>query len=163
MLNMPAMRKAGYAIAIAATVLAAGCAGNGSLLRQPSVELASAEVTDMSLTSQTFLLGFTVYNPNPFPLPVRGVSYRIRLNDQNFAGGKTAGHFTIPAEGDENFAISVDLDLMRSGARLTSLIRSGLADDFEYELHGDLDLAIPASPTLRFASRGTVAIQAARR
>jgi LEA14-like dessication related protein len=151
------------AFLLMATLVTGGCASSGSLVRQPAVELASVEVTDMDFAKQTFLLGFTVYNPNPFPLPVQGVRYKVRLNDQNFAGGETAGRFTIPADGNGNFAISVDLDLMRSGAQLTSLLRSGLKDDLRYELHGDLDIDIPMTPSLRFSSSGTIAVQAARR
>ena len=136
-----------------------GCAGSDALVRAPTVDLTRVEVSDMSFASQTFLLGFSVNNPNPFPLPVKGVRYRIRLNDQNFAGGETQSSFTIPADGDGNFVISVDLDLLRSGAQLTSIIRSGIRDDVDYELYGSLAIDVPTSPLLNFSSSGTIMVQ----
>ena len=137
----------------------AGCAGSSGLVDQPDVDLTSVKMSELSLRNQTFLLGFNVRNPNPFPLPVRSIRYRIRLNDHNFAGGVTQGNFTIPAGGDESFVISVDLDLLQSGARLTSIIRSGVRNDLDYQLDGDLAIDIPMSPSVRFSSSGTVMVQ----
>lgn len=135
------------------------CAGSGALLRAPAVDLTRVEVREVSLASQTFLLGFNVSNPNPIPLPVKSVRYRVRLNDQNFAGGETQSNFTIPAGGDGSFIISVDIDLLRSGAQLASILRSGVQDDVDYELYGDLALDIPTSPSLGFSSSGTIMVQ----
>ena len=135
------------------------CAGSTSMLKTPAVELTSVEMSRMSFTNQTFLLGFNVHNPNPFPVPVRSVRYRVRLNNENFAGGETASDFTIPAGGHEDFVISVDLDLLQSGAQLTSIIRSGVHDNLDYEIYGDLSIGIPTSPTLRFSNSGTIMVQ----
>lgn len=135
------------------------CAGSASLVQTPVVELTSVEMSRMTFTNQTFLLGFSVSNPNPFPVPVRSVRYRVRLNDQNFAGGETAGDFTVPAGGDGSFVISVDLDLLQSGAQLASIVRSGVRDNINYELYGDLSIDIPTSPTLRFSNSGTIMVQ----
>lgn len=138
---------------------AAGCASNGSLVESPAVDLTSVQVSAMSFTSQTFLLGFKVDNPNPFPIPVRAVNYRVRLNDQPFAGGETQSNFTVPAGGVEDFVISVDLDLLKSGMQLTSILRSGVSDRVNYEVLGDLDVDIPLAPTLRFSNSGTIMVQ----
>lgn len=151
------------AVVLVSALVAGGCASSGSLVREPAVELASVEVIDMDFAKQTFQLGFNVYNPNPFPLPVRGIRYKVRLNDQGFAGGETDGRFTIPADGNGSFAISVDLDLARSGTQFSSLLRAGLRDDLNYELFGDLDIDMPTTPSLRFKSSGTIAVQSARR
>lgn len=136
-----------------------GCASSGSFVQSPAVDLTSVQVSDMSFTRQTFLLGFKVDNPNPFPIPVRAVNYRVRLNDQPFAGGATQSDFTVPAGGVEDFVISVDLDLLKSGAQLTSILRSGVTERVDYEVLGDLDVDIPLAPTLRFSNTGTIMVQ----
>lgn len=136
-----------------------GCATGGSLVQSPSVDLTSVEVSDMSFTRQTFLLGFSVKNPNPFSIPVKAVSYRVRLNNENFAAGETQSNFTVPASGDGDFVISVDLDLLKSGAQLTSIVRSGMNDRVDYEVFGDLAVDIPLVPTLRFSNSGTILVQ----
>lgn len=135
------------------------CANQGGLLHPPAVNLTSVEVSEMDFDNQTFLLGFNVSNPNPIPLPIRSVEYRVRLNDQNFAGGETQSDFTIPAGGDEDFVISVDLDLLRSGAQLTSIIRSGVKDNLNYEVHGNLGVDLPMEPVLSFSNTGTIMVQ----
>lgn len=137
----------------------AGCASSGSLLHPPAVNLTSVEVSEMTFDNQTFLLGFNVSNPNPVPLPVRSLEYNVRLNDQNFAGGEAESSFTVPAGGDEDIVISVDLDLLRSGAQLTSIIRSGVKDNLNYELNGRLGVDLPTEPALNFSDTGTIMVQ----
>ena len=143
---------------VAVAALGLGGCGGDALVRAPDVDLTRVEMSEMNVASQTFLLGFNVNNPNPFPLPVRAVRYKVRLNDQNFAGGETQGNFTIPASGDGSFVISVDLDLLQSGARLASILRSGLHDQIDYELNGNLDVDIPLVPSIRFANTGTIMV-----
>lgn len=152
----------GYKTVLFISVLTlSGCASTDTLLQRPTVDLTSVELGEMNVARQTFLLGINVYNPNPFPLPVQGLRYQLRLNDQYFAGGETQGSFTVPAAADGNFVISVDLDLLRSGAQVTSVLRSGLRDRLDYELHGNLALNIPGAQSMRFSSSGTVMVQSA--
>ena len=143
----------------AVLVTMTACGSSGGLLRPPAVNLTSVEVSEMTFDNQTFLLGLNVSNPNPIPLPVRSVSYHVRLNNQNFAGGETQSNFTIPAGGDENIVISVDLDLLQSGAQLTSIIRSGVKDNLNYELDGNLGVDLPTEPELSFSQSGTIMVQ----
>ena len=152
---MQGIRTAVRGAGLACTLILAGCAG-GSLMTRPTVQLQSVDVAQATLSGQSLLLGFSVRNPNPYPLPVRGVRYKVRFNDQNFAGGETAGDFTIPANGEGSFAISVDMDLLGSGAQVASLLRAGLSENVHYELHGNLDLALPATPSVAFTHRGSI-------
>ena len=85
-----------FVILTASCVLSA-CAGTGTLIDSPSVNLTSVELADVSLSRQTFRLGFDVDNPNPFPLPIQAVEYRVILDEEKFAGGATEGSFTVPA------------------------------------------------------------------
>jgi len=149
--------------AVGAVGMLAGCAATDSLVQQPAVQLTSVEASEMSFTSQTFLLGFEVHNPNPFPLPVQGLRYHIRLNDQSFAGGETRGSVTVPADGQGSFVVSVDLDLMRSGMQVASLLRSGLHERLDYGLHGNLNLDLPGAPSVGFTSSGSVDVHSTLR
>ena len=156
---MENIKSFGFCTLLLLCVATGGCATGGSLVQSPSVDLTSVEVSDMNFTQQTFLLGFSVNNPNPFPIPVKAVSYRVRLNNENFAGGETQSDFTVPASGDGDFVISVDLDLLKSGAMLTSIVRSGMNDRVDYEVFGDLAVDIPLVPSLRFSNSGTIVVQ----
>lgn len=141
-----------------ATALLAGCAATGGFLETPAVDLTSVEVTDASFTRQTFLLRFSASNPNAFPLPVKAVRYTIHLNDEKFAGGETRSDFTIPAGGEATFAISVELDLLKSGAQLTQVVRTGVDSDVDYELAGKLTIDVPTAPSVSFSNSGTIMV-----
>ena len=125
-------------------------------MTQPTVQLQTVELAEATLAGQSVMLGFNVHNPNPYPLPVEGVRYKVRFNDQNFAGGESAGAFTIPANGDGSFTISMDMDLLGSGAQVASLLRAGLRENVSYELYGNLDLALPTTPSVAFTQRGSI-------
>jgi LEA14-like dessication related protein len=132
------------------------CAGTGSIVDSPRVELTGVELTAASLKRQTFLLRFNVANPNPFPLPIKAVEYQVRFDDQKFASGETAGRFTVPASGEESFTISVDLDLLKSATHLASLVRGGLRENVAYELLGRLSVDMPLVKPVSFSSSGLI-------
>jgi LEA14-like dessication related protein len=136
------------------------CAGTGSIISSPQVRLTSIEVTSADFNSQTFLLGFDVSNPNPFPLPIKSVRYRLRLGEQQFASGETQGNFTVPSKGSGAFAISVELNLMKTTSNISSLIRSGMSRDLDYELSGSFAVDIPFAKPLDFKSGGNIEMQA---
>lgn len=141
---------------ILSLALLSSCAGTGSIIETPGVSLTNVELTDASFKRQTFLLRFNVANPNMFPLPVEGVEYRVLLNDEQFAAGKTQGSFTIPAGGEDSFAISIELDVFKSTAHLASLLRGGLRENIAYELSGSLALDLPMIRPVPFSGRGVV-------
>ncbi len=153
-------------IALGVTLLVAiaaisGCAATGLVISSPEVRLTSIEMTSADFDRQTFLLGFDVSNPNPFPLPIRSVRYRVRLGEQRFASGETQGSFTVPSDGSGQFAISVELDLLRTTSNISSLIRTGMSRDFDYELSGSFAVDIPFAKPLNFKSGGNIEMQAA--
>jgi LEA14-like dessication related protein len=144
--------------AVAATTFfsLAGCASTGNLVGAPSVDLRNVEATELGFSGQTFLLAFAVENPNPFPLPVSTVSYGIELDGYRFATGSTAGGFTVPASGQAQFAISVELDLLKTAPPLLYIVKDSLKREIPYELNGEFGLDIPMTEPLRFRTSGAV-------
>ncbi len=112
----------------------------------------------MSFSRQTFVLGFDISNPNAFPLPVKVLSYSVQIADQRFASGQTDGAFTVPANGDSSFAISVDLDIMQQTSRIASLLRAGSEGEINYELNGSLTVDIPFTKPIPFSNKGTISL-----
>ena len=145
-----------FPFVLVVTACLAACAGTGSIIDSPTVELTGCELTSASLKRQTFLLRFHVANPNPFPLPVKAVEYRIMFDQQEFAGGETRGSFTIPAAGEESFAISVDLDVLKSATHLKSLLRGDFRENVSYELQGRFAVDIPFVNAVAFSAAGIV-------
>lgn len=149
-------------VILTACVLSA-CAGTGTLIDSPTVSLTSVRLADVSFSRQTFHLGFDVDNPNPFPLPIQAVEYRVMLDEEKFAGGETEGRFTIPARGHDDFTISVDLDVLNTAAQLSSLLLGGMREAVSYELQGNLTVDIPFSKPLPFSSTGVIQVLGNRR
>ena len=144
---------------VAASALLSGCASMGPVVAVPEVRLRSVELTELGFYGQTFLLGFDVHNPNPFPLPVRNVRYELRLDGKRFAGGETRTGFIVGADSDAEFAISVELDLRHSASGFNTLIESGFERAVKYELKGSLRLDLPAAQSVSFAEAGTVRLR----
>lgn len=140
--------------------LVTSCAGTNSLIGAPGVSLRNVQMTDIDFSGQTFLLGFDVTNPNPFPLPVKTVSYGVELDGYRFASGETNGDFTVPASSDGEFAISVELDLLKSAPQLLNIVREGAKRDIHYELKGQLGIDIPFTKPVAFKSSGAIRLQA---
>jgi LEA14-like dessication related protein len=143
--------------------LLSACAGSAGRVEAPGVSLRNVELTSLDFSRQTFLLGFDVTNPNPFPLPVTRIRYGIELGGQHFAGGESSSRFTVPAQGDSEFAISVELNLLHTAPRILEVVRDGAGHDIPYALQGDFGVDIPYVKPLQFRSSGEIHLQSLRR
>ena len=146
------------AVVLFVIAIVTGCASTETIVAKPVVELRSVALTDLSFTGQTFMLSFDVDNPNPFPLPIRAVRYHVQLDKQSFANGETPGEFSIPAGGSGSFDISVEVDVLKSASRLSSVLKSGIRQPVEYELNGTLAVDIPYVEPLPFNHTGHIKI-----
>jgi LEA14-like dessication related protein len=144
----------------AVACFAAGCASTGITVEKPSVSLRTVEVADIGLGGQTFVLDFDVVNPNPFPLPIRTISYGVELDGFRFASGETQGAFTVPANGDSHFEITVDVDLMRTAPQLMFIVRDGVYRDVPYSLEGRFAIDVPFANPVSFRNEGSLRLDA---
>ncbi len=145
-----------YSSLLVASFVLSACAGTGPLISSPGVSLKNVQMTEVDFSGQTFLLGFDVTNPNAFPLPVEAVSYAVDLDGYRFATGKTEGGFTVPARGDSEFAISVELNLLKTAPQLLHVVREGVKRDIPYKLKGKLGVDIPFVEAVPFETAGRI-------
>lgn len=144
---------------LAVTLQLAACAGaTQNLISAPTVNLSSVQLSRMSFSGQTFLLGFDVSNPNPFPLPVKSIRYSLQLDEHRFASGETRGDFDVPASGNGSFSISVELDVLQQSSQIGSLLRSGMRENIAYDLQGSLAIDIPLTGPIPFSNSGTIQV-----
>ena len=139
---------------------ATGCASTGAIVEKPGVSLRNVQIADIDLDSQTFVLEFDVDNPNPFPLPVRSIAYGVELEGLRLAGGETQGRFTVPAGGDSQFEITVDVDLMRTAPQLMFIVRDGIYRDIPYALEGSFAIDVPFANPVAFRNEGSIRLNA---
>lgn len=147
-------------IAMAFVSLAA-CASLEDIVTAPGVSLRNVTVQELDLDGQTFLLSFDVTNPNAFALPVKTIAYGIELDGHRFASGEAQSAFTVPAGGDGEFAISVDLNLLQSAPELMFIVRDGVRRDIPYRLEGRLGIDLPFARPVQFSSNGQIRLQSA--
>lgn len=144
----------------AVACFAAGCASTGITVEKPGVSLRNVEVAKIDLDHQTFVLDFDVINPNPFSLPIRSVSYGVELDGFRFASGETLGEFTVPANSDSHFEITVDVDLMRTAPQLMFIVRDGIHRDIPYALEGRFAIDVPFANPVSFRNEGSIRLNA---
>jgi LEA14-like dessication related protein len=141
------------------TFVLGACAGTKVAINPPLVSLTKVDVAEVDFSKPTFVLSFDVSNPNSFPLPINYVSYGVKLDEQRFASGETVASFTVPANSDGEFAISVDLDLFRTAPRLLYTVRDGTIRDLTYELSGKFGIDIPFVSAVPFKHSGEIRLQ----
>ena len=146
---------------VVAPLMLAACASLENIVSAPKVSLRNVEVASLDFGEQKFLLSFDVYNPNPFPLPIKTVSYAVRLDGQRFASGEAASAFTVPAGSDGEFAISVALNLLQTAPDLLFVVRDGVRHDIPYALEGTLGVDIPYTRPVNFENDGVIRLHAA--
>jgi hypothetical protein len=129
--------------------VAAGCASTGVTIEKPAVSLRNVEVTDVDLDGQTFVLDFDVVNPNPFPLPIRSLSFGVELEGLRLASGEAECAFTV-----------VDVDLMRTAPQLIFIVRDGMYRDIPYALEGSMAIDVPLAKPVSFRNQGSIRFDA---
>ncbi len=149
------------AVAIAAfALLQQSCASLEDVIQSPGVTLNTIEIQDIDFSAQTFVLGFEVSNPNPFPLPINAIDYGVTLDGERFASGRTAADISVPASGRSDIAISVELDLFRTAPKVLYLVREATEDGIPYEVRGNLSVDLPLVDKVPFGTEGRVRVDA---
>ncbi len=116
-------RRSGWALAVG-LVLLSGCAGWPARPEQPRVSLAGLEILELGVLEQRYRLALRVENPNPFPLPIAGLDYRVLLNERTFATGVSRRSVVIPGFGTRVIEVEVTSNLLRIAAHLQDLARA---------------------------------------
>jgi LEA14-like dessication related protein len=106
----------------------------------------------MGLLEQGFVLTLRLKNPNDYSLPLRGLSYGLKLNGQKFAEGASASQVTIAPYGEE----TIDVDVVTNFFSIFKQLK-GLAGEepLKYSLSGKVGLVNKAFK-LPFSREGNV-------
>lgn len=154
---MNALNRTIFPGLVVAMLAMSGCASTlQNFVQSPVVELRAVRVLGLGFNGQTFLLSFDISNPNAFALPVRSVRYALKLDGRRFASGETSSEFSVPANGDARFAISVDLNLLHTAPQLLAIVRQSAREDVSYELDGRLGVDIPLAPAVTYRNSGFI-------
>jgi LEA14-like dessication related protein len=102
--------------------LLAGCATLTVPWTAPEVELVGAQPRLLSLDRQSFLVNLRVKNPNDRTLPIKGLTYRVKVEGRELAEGSSELERLIPAGGVEQVDVEVASNLLALMPELPQLL-----------------------------------------
>lgn len=147
--------RAVWLLFVVVGVACSACATLAQSVETPEVSIVNLRLLNATLAKQNYELTLNVRNPNPIALPVRGLLYRVQLAGEDFASGETRGAFTIPANGELQFGLSVSTDMLRSLASLQRLFDRN-DQVLGYKLGGELRVDLPFVRAIPFSSSGEI-------
>ncbi|UTW07144.1 LEA type 2 family protein [Pseudomonas benzenivorans] len=103
--------------------------------KNPDIRLLKVDVVKAKLLEQRFVLRFRIDNPNNVSLPVRGLDYRVHLNEVKLAEGESDAWFTVPANGHHVFDVPVRTNLWRHVRQVVKLLEEP-DEPIRYRLDG---------------------------
>ena len=141
-------------------VCLSGCSAMGPKLEVPQLTLVSVAMTSADIFNQQFLVRLNVENPNDRELPIKGIDYKLFLEGDSFAEGVSEKPFTVPAQGDIDFDMTVRTNFVSGAGRLLSRLNG--RDQVSYVVEGKVLTDISMLGKIPFQETGTVNLKVLR-
>lgn len=148
----PDMRMRRFVLIAAGALMLSGCAALPKF-EAPRLSVVGIEMQSADLFSQRLKVRMRVLNPNARELPVKGISYRIDVNDSELGRGLTNTPFVVPAMGEAEFDVQVTTNV---AGLLTKLLSRRKSETLDYRLVGDVALSSGFLRRIPFDERGSV-------
>jgi LEA14-like dessication related protein len=119
--------------------------------REPHLEVIDVQLLRGDLLQQELRVRMNVRNPNDRALAVRSIQYEVQLAGRKFAHGESERNFTVPANGETQFDVSVTAN---AAAAVLRLLGGGGRDAIEYRINGKVALASGLVRNIPFDQKG---------
>lgn len=139
---------------LALTVGINGCSALRPELKAPRLALISVAMTSADIFNQQFLVRMNVENPNDRELPITGLDYKLFLEGDGFAEGMLNRPFTVPANGEMDFDVTVRTNFVSGIGRLLSRLNG--RTQVNYAIEGKLLTDIRFLKKIPFNETGSV-------
>ncbi len=106
----------------------------------PKVGLADAGLVEMGLFEQTYSLTLSLQNPNEVDIPITGMRYSVKVNDEEFATGVSDKEFTLQRLSNRTVATTIKGNLLKLAPKLglkISDINKSNDTKIKYEISGE--------------------------
>ncbi len=117
-----------------------GCAGTGTQYEKPEIGLTSLRLVPHQGMSPRFAIGLHIVNPNNTPLELKGIFYKISIEDHKILAGASNTFPMIEPYGQEDITLQATVDLLGSAILLGDIL-SQPKDKYEYTFDAKLDVA----------------------
>jgi LEA14-like dessication related protein len=129
----------------------AGCSLFVPRFEQPTLSVVNVQLLKSDLWHQELNVRMRVQNPNDRTLPIKGLSYELDLDGQDFAHGVSGASFVVPARGEAEFDMSVSANM---ASVLIKLLGQG-GNQVEYRITGKIALSAGLLRSIAFDDHGT--------
>ncbi|HNC70160.1 MAG TPA: LEA type 2 family protein [Pseudomonadales bacterium] len=137
-------------------VMLAACAGLTGPVENPRVTVTSLRLLPADGVEQRIEVGLRLLNPNSFDLHAKGLVISLGLNGVPLLKGATSELPLVPAYGEAQAKLTLNLSLM-SGLRLMSRLAQQPDEPLQYRLEARLDLRRPLWKRLMLMEQGEIA------
>ncbi len=120
----------------------------------PKLSVVGLKVQGGDFFSQRLQVRMRVFNPNERELPIKGIAYRLEVNDAEIGNGSTSAPFVVPAMGEAEFDMQITANLAGVIGKLLS--RKNSSEPLAYRLVGDVSLSSGFLKRIPFDERGSV-------
>ena len=142
--------------AVLAMLCLSGCSLFVPKLQPPRLSVVSVEFQKGALWQQKLRVRMHVDNPNNRELPIRGITYTLDVNGQEFAHGESAASFVVPALGDAEFDMNMTANM---AGTILSLLSHGSDANVEYHLAGRISLSEGLLRSIPFDQHGSFSLR----
>lgn len=147
--------RAAISCALCLMVLTGGCSTLTPRYEPPEVTIVSVQLVRADFNEQQFRVGMLIRNTNDVDFPVKGMRYRVRFAESDFAHGQTNKNFTIPAHGEADLETMLYTDLMGSLGSLIAWVDTS-PTTIDYEVYGTIATGLPVFRNVEFSDKGQV-------
>jgi LEA14-like dessication related protein len=141
---------------LVALLVLCGCSLFVPKLEAPHLSVVGIELQKGSLWQQKLRVRMHVDNPNDRVLPIKGITYTLDVNGQEFAHGESAASFVVPPLGQAEFDMNMTANM---AGTIISLLSHGSDANVEYHLTGKISLSQGWLHSVPFDQRGTFKMQ----
>jgi LEA14-like dessication related protein len=128
-----------------------GCSLFNPKLEKPTLSVVNVQLLKGDLWHQELKVRMRVQNPNDRQLPVKGLSYELDVDGQEFAHGISGESFVVPAHGEAEFDLSVSANM---ASLLVKMLGQG-GDSLDYQLSGKISLSAGLLRSFSFNEHGS--------
>ena len=107
----------------------------------PRLTLVGLKLISVELLEQRYQVSVRVKNPNDFELLIRGIDFRLDINDQAFADGVSKQSVTVPPYGEVVMGFEVTSNLLQVFRQFQSL-QEDRSSTLQYRINGSLAIGV---------------------
>jgi len=148
-------------LAVGSVALTGCSAMKAANLQAPEIRVRNVTLGNLDLSGLEVLVDLRLRNPNDLTLPITGIEYNLVLDGTRVADGRQAKAVTLPALGEADLQLSMNVNLFKSAMRLVPKLMNPTkpVKSMHYQVGGSVKLDWWYLPSLPFSREGDLPLQ----